>query len=181
MDLLSASTKLIIFQAGVEYALDSLSKSMPIEDIVGQRRGQTIIWHQEQALRPTTGMIEGLLVDDQPAAIIQTAECQTDPDVVSFVFLHELGHVVMGHRALGEALLGFYTRREAEADAFAYAYHYTLAAQGAATPCGQVMTINGIYLAMKKIYKNDKHFVWSNRTQDIHTVKDLLIAEKARR
>ena len=182
LESLSKTVKERIFRVAIRYGRLANQLNSALHCLVSAALRQPFWWTQNDDLPPSVGITGQVALGNGLAIQVTTARCAKDSVLVSFVYAHEIAHVVLEHYAAeqGSFLFGQYTRREAEADAFAYAYLYVTAT--VRTPCGGRIPYNAIYQAMKKLHGNDPGFYWSTnaRHADILLINRILDDEGTR-
>ena len=171
--MLSAARKEELFRLAIGYAGRANATASELHSLVSADLGRPMWWTQNETLPVTVGIVGEVRLPSGLGIQITTARCADDPAVVSFVYTHEIGHVLLKHYQEGSFLYGFYTRREAEADAFAYAFLYATVEKRC--PCGKPLYYQNIYAAMKKIHAQDPGFVWPQETRlrDIKVIRTM--------
>ena len=175
MDFLPLGDKIRVFRRGVQYGVLANSLHSSLHSLVSAVLRIPIWWTQNDSLKFGAGITGGVAGDDGIGVQITTARTSLDPVAVSFVYCHEVGHVVLNHYASeeGSILYGFYTKREAEATAFAFAYLYVT--KECRIPSGGRTNCGAICAAVRRVYTCDRGFYWSNssRIRDIELVRRL--------
>lgn len=181
MVILGRARREEIYCLAVGYAQRANSLQAMLHCLVGADLGYPFWWTQNTSLDVTVGITGQVNWDGRMGFQVTTAVCDRDPNTVSFVYAHEVAHVLLRHYEQGSFLYNRYTKREAEADAFAYAYLYATARTR--MPCGCQTEFNLIYAAIKMIYGGDEGFHWptESRHADIKFIRSLMSADAAKK
>ena len=171
-----------ILRLAVEYGCRANSSGERLHTLVGKALGKRFTWSQNEEFAVNVGIVGEAGTGDESRLHISTALCSRGPALVSFVYAHQVAHVLLEHDSEGSFLYGYYTRGEAEADLFAYAYLYTTSQ--VAIPCGVTLPYARIAIVIKTLRKDDKGFFWpeGKRLLDIHqTIMELKEEEQESR
>jgi hypothetical protein len=167
MGLLDRDEKKKVITRACEYASAVRRQGFPLHAFVSLEIGVSVWWKTASELDPTVAMIGEGALDGQKSAIqVLTAKIKSSPVTVSFVYAHEMGHLVFRHYATeeGKALLyGYYTRNEAEASLFALAY---LIAVKDGSPVLQAFAHQKVVSAMCSVHSGHTGFHYPEEEQD---------------